>query len=70
MDNTIETKPVRTYCFRMTAGDVVRIQADVMCEGNSGKTLKREGQVVGRITASTTAWWIEEERPGGPGFAD
>ena len=66
MDKPVKHKPMRVYCFQRSPAlggrwpEVIRIRADVMCESDGQIELKREGQVVGRISFRVSAWWIEE----------
>ena len=68
MDRTVEAKPIRTYCVLIDGADVIRIRADIMCEGTP-TTFKLQGHVVGSISAEIVAWWIEETPAPHSGFA-
>ena len=64
MQQTVEQKPVRSYLVLLEGrNEPFRIRADVMCEGDS-VTFKREGHVVGTVSAKIAAWWIDEELSG------
>ena len=63
MEQTVETKPIRTYHVMLEGHTTpIRIRADIMCEEGGALTFKREGHRVGTVKAPVSAWWIDEPR--------
>ena len=59
--------PEKHYCIHLSPGEgrqwppIIRIRADGICEGEP-LTLKLAGEVVARIRAEVSAWWVDEEK--------
>ena len=70
MNPAIEKKPTRYFHVQLRPSkeggpwpDILRIQADTVCEPNDSRKdwiFKLDGEVIGKVKGIVEAWWIED----------